>query len=302
MWRRTVALFVLAACSKPPRTVRQVDLDAWSGVPLMELATHPVFSTWQHSSRKLSDGREVWTQTKCESGETPVICMASPALENAQFTPAPFTPPPPDFSGQHLLHHTPPPQGPHHWPFPSCRGGASYEICCHAQFVIRGAYVESSRAVGNCFTDCRHRPASRQCAGEAPFATAPSPLPPSDAMLAEIRKRPAAPALGATIAEVKGTCEQQRGQFSYRDDIVECRVGTDVVFLCKHDAQQMIQCDTFFEGGDLAAFEAVAEQRFGPANVGLSPVGSRLFSWPSAGYAVTTYPKGVQVTLVRVSQ
>src|SRR4030095_12662924 len=149
-------LVLIAACSgPPPRTVRQADLDAWSGAPLIELEPHPGFSTWQRNVEKRSDGGQLWTLTKCESGQNPLNCTTGPGFGNTLMT--------------------------------TCGGGDTYKVCCHGQFFVRATYVESYGAAGNCFTDCRHRPASRQCGTEGSLTMAPAP---PDPKLTEIPKMP----------------------------------------------------------------------------------------------------------------
>ena len=41
-------------------TVRQVDLEAWVGQPVVALETHPVFLTLAPVKTKVSDGTEIW--------------------------------------------------------------------------------------------------------------------------------------------------------------------------------------------------------------------------------------------------
>lgn len=54
-----VFLAAIAACA-PIRQVRQVDLDAWAGQPVVALETHPVFITMPVVKTVASDGTEIW--------------------------------------------------------------------------------------------------------------------------------------------------------------------------------------------------------------------------------------------------
>lgn len=194
----------------------------------------------------------------------------------SHFETVPFVPPPTAFSLMGLE-------------------GEGSRPCCHAQFTIRQPFVESYRAEGTCFTDCRHRPSSRPCDGEPPIDTTSNPV------FAKIRQTPRAPAVGANQQHVALACGQQRGWLFDRDKTATCLVGGEAIFVCKHDGQQIIQCDTLFEGADFAAFLAAAENRLGPpTDERVSGAGVRVFGWPNAGYALTTYAKGVQVTVARV--
>lgn len=259
------ALTTVVSCgsSSPPRTVRQVDLDAWTGIPLAELEMHPLFSTLPRNIRALSDGRQLWTFSNCKS-IVEIYCMGSNGLM-------------------------------------ACSGGETWRPCCQNQFVVRDTEVESFRAVGHCYTDCTVRPASRQCGSEGSFEMSTAAAPPKeDARLVAIRRSPKPPPIGATVAEVKVICEQQRGRVVESDGVIECHVGREPVFACRHGEQQMRTCDTYYEGADLTAFAQTAEKHYGPPErVPLSKEGFRVFSWPAVGYFVTMYPKGVRVTVSR---
>jgi hypothetical protein len=254
---------VSCGSSSPPRTVRQADLDAWTGIPLVELETHPLFSTLPRNVRALSDGTQLWTFSNCKS-IVEIYCTGPTGLM-------------------------------------TCSGGETWRPCCQNQFVVRDAEVESFRAVGHCYTDCTVRPASRRCGSEGSFemsSTAASPK--EDARLVAIRRSPKPAPIGATVAEARVICEQQRGRLVESDGVVECHVGRAPVFACRHGEQQMRTCDTYYEGGDLTAFAQAAEKQYGPPpSVQVSKEGFRVFSWPAVGYSVTMYPKGVRVTVSR---
>ena len=51
-------VFLLTSCAVPG--VRQVDLDAWVGQPLVALETHPVFHTMPVVRTVASDGTQIW--------------------------------------------------------------------------------------------------------------------------------------------------------------------------------------------------------------------------------------------------
>ena len=51
-----IVLIVVSGCA----TVRQVELDAWVGQPVVALETHPFFLTVPVVKTKASDGTEIW--------------------------------------------------------------------------------------------------------------------------------------------------------------------------------------------------------------------------------------------------
>lgn len=60
MFRRIVCVFALSAGLVGCATVRQVDLDAWVGQPIVALETHPVFLTVPAVKTVASDGTQIW--------------------------------------------------------------------------------------------------------------------------------------------------------------------------------------------------------------------------------------------------
>ena len=60
MLTRYVAAIVLFATLAGCATVRQVDLDAWVGQPVVALETHPFFLTVPVVKTVASDGTEIW--------------------------------------------------------------------------------------------------------------------------------------------------------------------------------------------------------------------------------------------------
>lgn len=105
--------------------VRQGDLDSWRGVPVIELERHPIFSTMQIEKRKLSDGSEIWNFRNGGLMEGRGACMPM---------------------GNTVI----------------CKDN-SREVVCMNQFIVKDGVVREYRAIGDCYTDCRARPASRPC-------------------------------------------------------------------------------------------------------------------------------------------
>lgn len=136
--RRAVVLavvgVVLVACGGAQPTIRQADLDAWKGAPLVELETHSMFSTMARKTQPLSDGGELWTYSVCERWRTDTRCTAV---------------------------------GNSGWAVVNCNGGQVGERCCHNQFYVKDKIVGWYRPRGSCFTDCDVRPPSRACTTSA---------------------------------------------------------------------------------------------------------------------------------------
>ncbi len=131
MRKAIVALVALAGCASTPRGLkRQVDYDAWRGVPIIELETQPHFAAERRIVRPLSDGSELWVYSHCFTESEDVRCVSS------------------DFSGTILTR---------------CRGGNQSTSCCYNQFLVRDGRVESYRLEGPCRTGCDGRPASSPC-------------------------------------------------------------------------------------------------------------------------------------------
>jgi hypothetical protein len=69
MFKKATILILLlnvamAACA---HLVRDDDLNAWKGVPLIELETHPFFSSLPLEKRPLSNGQELWIYSNTEA-------------------------------------------------------------------------------------------------------------------------------------------------------------------------------------------------------------------------------------------
>lgn len=116
------------------KTVRQYDLKAWEGAPTRDLQTHPLFSTLSKRVERLNDGEEFWTYSNCLEQQQPISCNTSGSSMSKTYESS-----------------------------TSCSGGGTHTTCCYNQFLVQGDHVMSYRAIGNCYTDCSTRPASRQC-------------------------------------------------------------------------------------------------------------------------------------------
>ena len=131
LWGLLFAGFVVVSCggsSSRPK-VNPADLDAWRGIPIIELETHPVFSVQRRTVRELSDGSQMWIFSRCfdEGEDCAAVVTRSGNLGTART---------------------------------HCSSGTS---CCHNQFIIRKGTVERREVIGPCFTTCDGRPASRPC-------------------------------------------------------------------------------------------------------------------------------------------
>lgn len=121
--------FVLLSCGRGPQ-VRAPDLASWRGIPLIELETHPDFSSMPLERRSLSDGSELRTYSACGTYVTDSRCTAV---------------------------------GYANWATVNCRNGQKVTRCCDNQFLVRSNVVEWYRTVGPCMTACWVRPISRPC-------------------------------------------------------------------------------------------------------------------------------------------
>lgn len=63
-------IFALALFTGGCMTVRQDDLDAWAGAPLIDLETHPFFASIQPEIRPLSDGSKLYIYFNGGTGAT----------------------------------------------------------------------------------------------------------------------------------------------------------------------------------------------------------------------------------------
>jgi hypothetical protein len=122
----------------------------------------------------------------------------------------------------------------------------------------------------------------------------------TNAQLAEIRRLPKAPELGAPVAEAKAICAQERGQFLTKGNAYSCSVGGPFVFAGNFDGSNRItRLDVYYEGADLAASRRKTEELLGPVeSETLTPEGFRAFLWRGGTVAVAMYPKGVRLTSI----
>jgi hypothetical protein len=114
-------LLIFASSCTTTRTVRQEDLNSWVNVRVIELETHPIFSSMQLEKRKLSDGSELWIYTN--QGEPHTRCFTNP------------------FSNQ--------------FGYVNC---STAQAVCSNQFLVNQGYVKWYKPIGNCYTDCTLRP------------------------------------------------------------------------------------------------------------------------------------------------
>ena len=123
-----VGLVVAGCATAGAREVRQADIEAWREVPVLELETHPLFSTVPLTRRRLSDGSEMWDYLSCRSYQEDMNCLSNKGILGVNTT---------------------------------CSGGGTRTNCCHNQFIVRAGVVESYQPRGRCYTDCSKRPGAR---------------------------------------------------------------------------------------------------------------------------------------------
>jgi len=112
--------------------VRDIDLDAWIGAPLIELEVHGMFAQMPRKVQVLSNGDEMWIYSACRRWRSDMRCVGMAATS---------------------------------WAVMNCNGGEVGETCCHNQFYVqtKSKTVAWFRPHGACFTDCDVRPASMRC-------------------------------------------------------------------------------------------------------------------------------------------
>lgn len=127
---KTIFLFslilYLSSCALIKK-VHQEDFDAWENVDLIELETHPIFSTMPMRKQDLSDGTTLYIYTNSASNLTPTSCRS-----NSYGT-------------------------------TTCYGGQEETISCSNQFFVKHNKVLKYRALGDCYTNCISRPTSKPC-------------------------------------------------------------------------------------------------------------------------------------------
>lgn len=273
MRRAGLFALIIAGCatSTPARGVRQSDLEAWKGAPLIKLETHALFSSAPLTRRRLSDGSELWDYRTCRTYQDDLRCTSSRGVFGTVDT--------------------------------SCTGGGTSSSCCHNQFFVRGGAVESYRPVGRCYTDCIKRPGGRCDPEDEGSFHVSTPATVDDPAVVAVRRSPRVPDLGATIAEMRTLCEQQRGSYVNRSSTIGCRVGADVLFACTLDSDSRAdRCDGFYETADVVASRRAVENALGNApKESLSAEGYRVFEWANGNetVSVTMYSKGVRMTHAR---
>jgi hypothetical protein len=105
------------------------DATSWQGRPVIEVETHPMFSTLPRRVQDLSDGTQLWSFTRCQNYEVPARCTAYP-IGTVQFA--------------------------------QCTGGRIDRTCCIRQFRVTDMTVQGFRALGPCVTGCQVRPGGCQ--------------------------------------------------------------------------------------------------------------------------------------------
>jgi hypothetical protein len=135
MLRRTIAVagtvaLLVAACSHRPPILKS-DLDAWVGVPLIELETHHRFSVMPREVRQLSDGSELWILSSCGRHHENVQCTSTPL-----------------YGGQTVT---------------NCSGGGTSNRCCKYSFRVIDGHISRFGMHGYCESRCSDRPSSHPC-------------------------------------------------------------------------------------------------------------------------------------------
>lgn len=269
---------VLVGCGAGARTsVRQSDVNAWRAIPVSELETHALFSTAPLTKRKLSNGSELWDYTTCRSYQEDLHCLSTPGAFGSVNS--------------------------------NCGGGGTSTSCCHNQFFVRAGLVESYRPTGYCYTDCVKRPGGRcddvaEARMRAAGASAERLSDDSDPAVVAVRRSPRVPEVGATVAEIRSLCQQQRAEFVNRSAVLGCRIRNDQIFACTLDTDSRAdRCDGYYESADIAASRQLVESKLGPpVHETVSGDGFRVFEWTTSNETITLtmYAKGVLMTHARL--
>lgn len=126
---RILTLLAFSLLSGCVHKVNTEDLDAWAGVPLIDLETHPFFSTLPLEKRALSNGDELWIFKNAQEN-TEINCDER-------------------YGGK-----------------TNCNASTSFRGCMN-QFIVGGGIVKEYRPrpvnIFFCISSCRLRPASRPC-------------------------------------------------------------------------------------------------------------------------------------------
>lgn len=121
-----VAAALLAGCA----TVRQFDLDAWVGVPVEALDTHPIFLSMPVYRTQTADGVEIRNYFNSKAVEQ---CFASSSGHQGD--------------RRHVSHSV----------FVTC---SENRLACSNLFYIQDGKVTRYAPTGNCYTDSSVRPQS----------------------------------------------------------------------------------------------------------------------------------------------
>ena len=116
------------------------------------------------------------------------------------------------------------------------------------------------------------------------------------AKLAEIRANPKYPEIGATTAEAKTICTNERGQWVDQDAKLGCKLGGAVIFACSVDDDgTTTRCTHWLEGAELAETRRNMVEAHGQPESQDVANGYRVFKW-SDGTVLTGYERGVMIT------
>jgi hypothetical protein len=126
----------------------------------------------------------------------------------------------------------------------------------------------------------------------------------TDAVLAEIRRAPEVPELGATEREAETICSRERGQHRRIRNVVVCSVGGPTVFRAAVNGQGLVvRVDAYYEGQTLpAARDRLINSLGEPSEQRVTPDGFRLFLWKGGQIALTMYEQGVHTTVLTESE
>lgn len=138
MGLRVVLFCSLVGCANLfPSTPQQTPEDrlriAWKGRPMIEVESHPVFSTMQSRMQELSDGSAIVHHVRCASWREPDRVTSV---------------------------------GGTNWAATTVRHGEEGTACCDRQFVVRDGRVEEYRQVpsmgGTCSAEAAFYPGGRR--------------------------------------------------------------------------------------------------------------------------------------------
>lgn len=120
-----VSIIFTTGCASPiTKTVRQQDMDAWVGQPVIALQKHPFFVTLQLVKTRVEDGTEIWNFI---NGRDVSSCFGSGS----------------GFASGYASSAT----------YSSFMNCASGRIVCNNVFYIKDGEIERYTPVGRCYTD-----------------------------------------------------------------------------------------------------------------------------------------------------